>query len=277
MRRIEPEFEGIRKRGVRLLTFNVDALRPEAPAPVLGALEEEMDPGDGVRVLLHSIAFGNLKSLCPPGPRGAGDEREAPTAGERLAQALGHEPHEVKAAANRLFAQGVEGLRELADPPAYPAGRHLEEEDVARTVHAMGSSLLEWTRALLHRGLVTDEARILGLTSEGSQVAWKGYAAVSAAKAVLEALSRSMALEMASWGVRANIVQAGVTDTPALRAIPGHRHLKADARARNPYGRLTTPEDVANVIYLLSLPEASWINGAILRVDGGEAISGSTR
>jgi NAD(P)-dependent dehydrogenase (short-subunit alcohol dehydrogenase family) len=115
------------------------------------------------------------------------------------------------------------------------------------------------------------------MTSEGNEVAWKGYAAVAAAKVALESVSRSIAVEMAHFGIRSNIVQAGVTDTPALRLIPGNDHLKAQARTRNPFGRLTTPEDVANVIYLLSLPEAAWINGAIIRVDGGEHISGLSR
>ena len=45
------------------------------------------------------------------------------------------------------------------------------------------------------------------------------------------------------------------------------------AVARNPLGRLTTPEDVANAVFLLTRPEASWINGALLHVDGGEHIS----
>ena len=73
------------------------------------------------------------------------------------------------------------------------------------------------------------------------------------------------------------MIQAGVTDTPALRAIPGSGQLKSQARLRNPGGRLTTPEDVAGVIYLLSLDEAGWINGELVRVDGGEHISGQTK
>ena len=54
-------------------------------------------------------------------------------------------------------------------------------------------------------------------------------------------------------------------------------HLKAQAVLRNPFGRLTTPRDVANVISLLSTDEAAWINGCVIRVDGGEHISGATR
>ena len=53
--------------------------------------------------------------------------------------------------------------------------------------------------------------------------------------------------------------------------------VKAHARTRNPFGRLTTPEDVANVIFLLSLPEAAWVTGEVIRVDGGEAGSGLSR
>jgi len=91
----------------------------------------------------------------------------------------------------------------------------------------------------------------------------------------LESISRAMALELAAYGIRSNVVQAGITDTPALRAIPGHEHLKAQARLRNPFRRLTTPRDVADVIYLLSTDEAAWVNGEVVRVDGGEHISGS--
>jgi NAD(P)-dependent dehydrogenase (short-subunit alcohol dehydrogenase family) len=141
----------------------------------------------------------------------------------------------------------------------------------------MGTSLLSWTQAIRERGLFAADARVLGLTSEGNAVAWKGYAAVAAAKVALESVSRSIAVEMAQFGIRSNIVQAGVTETPALRMIPGSGHLKAQARRRNPFGRLTTPEDVADAIYLLSLPEAAWINGNVLRVDGGERISGASR
>jgi NAD(P)-dependent dehydrogenase (short-subunit alcohol dehydrogenase family) len=50
--------------------------------------------------------------------------------------------------------------------------------------------------------------------------------------------------------------------------------MKAQARLRNPFGRLTTPRDVANVISLLARDEAGWINGEVIRVDGGEHISG---
>jgi NAD(P)-dependent dehydrogenase (short-subunit alcohol dehydrogenase family) len=82
-------------------------------------------------------------------------------------------------------------------------------------------------------------------------------------------------VEYAPYGIRCNVLQAGITETPALAAIPGSAHLKSQARLRNPFGRLTTPADVANVIYLLSTDEAAWVNGTVLRVDGGEHISGA--
>ncbi len=268
MRRIEPEFEEIRKRGVRLLTFNTDALDADCRRNVLDRLADAMEPEDGVRVLLHSIAFGNLMLLGPGKP-------PADEAADRFAAVLGVDVRRVREAADRLLGEDIDGIEGLASPPDYPEGRFIDEEDMARTVHAMGTSLLSWTQDVRSRGMFGPDARVLSLTSEGSAVAWKGYAAVSAAKATLEAVSRSIALEMAHTGIRSNVVQAGVTDTRALRAIPGSVHLKARARAKNPLGRLTVPDDVADVIYLLSLPEASWINGAVIRADGGEMISGS--
>src|SRR5439155_246985 len=143
------------------------------------------------------------------------------------AAALGVDAADLAAAATRLFGEGFDPLAPLTASPAYPSSAFLDEEDFARTIHAMGTSLLTWARALLDRGLFADDARVFGLTSEGNTVAWKGYAAVGAAKVVLESIARAMAVELAPYGVRSNIIQAGVTDTPALRAIPGHDQLAA--------------------------------------------------
>jgi len=270
MRKIEPEFERIRERGVSLLTFNRDALDTAIRGEILEAFAEALEPQGKVRVVLHSIAFGNLKLIGPEAP--SSDEART-----RLAETLGVEESVLKEAVDRLFEEGCDAVQGLTTPPRYAADLFLEEEDMARTVHSMGTSLLGWTQELLTRGLFAPDARVLGLTSEGNTVAWKGYAAVAAAKVALESVSRSIAVEMAPYGIRSNIVQAGVTDTNALRLIPGSAHLKAQARTRNPFRRLTTPQDVANVIYLLSLPESAWINGTIVRVDGGEHISGASR
>ncbi|MDO8691435.1 MAG: SDR family oxidoreductase, partial [Dehalococcoidia bacterium] len=100
------------------------------------------------------------------------------------------------------------------------------------------------------------------------------YGAVSAAKAALESHVRQLALELAPLKITVNAVRAGVTDTAALRKIPGHEHIAGMAVQRNPHARLTTPEDVARVIGLLSGPEAGWVTGTVLGVDGGEDITG---
>ena len=111
------------------------------------------------------------------------------------------------------------------------------------------------------------------MTSEGNEVAWKGYAAVAAAKVALESISRSIAVEFAPYGIRSNIIQAGVTPTPALKLIPGSTQMQAVAKLRNPFKETTTPEKVADFIALMCTDEAAWVNGAIIRVDGGEHIA----
>lgn len=146
----------------------------------------------------------------------------------------------------------------------------LSRTDYQLTIEAMALSLYDWVKATFDRGMFATDARVLGLTSEGNQKAWRNYAAVSAAKAALEAISRSIALEFAPYGIRSNILQPGVTNTASLRMIPGQEILRAQAAFRNPFGRLTRPEDVANVVYLMCRDEAAWINGAIIPVDGGE-------
>lgn len=149
----------------------------------------------------------------------------------------------------------------------------LKTDDFNLTINAMAISLYDWSKALFEAKLFAQDARIISFTSEGNTKAWKYYAAVSAAKVTLEAITRNIALEFAPFGIKANCIQAGVTDTASLRMIPGSDQIKAHSLKRNPHKRLTQPEDVADVVYLLSKDEASWINGCVIPVDGGEHIN----
>ena len=148
----------------------------------------------------------------------------------------------------------------------------LKSDDFKLTIDAMGISLYDWVKTVFESKLFSEDARVISFTSEGNCRAIENYAAVSAAKLTLEAITRNIALEFACFGIRANCIQAGVTDTSSLRMIPGSDKLIKHSLERNPFNRLTLPEDVANVVYLLSKDEAAWINGTIIAVDGGENI-----
>lgn len=149
-------------------------------------------------------------------------------------------------------------------------GPVLENIDFQITLDAMALSLYDWTEAVFQAKLFAKDARVISFTSEGNQKAWANYAAVSVAKVALESITRSMALEFAPYGIRANCIQAGVTVTRSFQMIPGSETLRMHALKHNPFKRLTVPNDVANVVYLLSKDEACWITGTIIPVNGGE-------
>lgn len=148
----------------------------------------------------------------------------------------------------------------------------LTTDDFLLTINAMAISLYDWTKAVFEAELFHQDARIISFTSEGSLKPIPNYGAVSAAKAALEAISRQIALEFAPFGIKSNCIQAGVTNTKSLQLIPNSEKIKEIAIKRNPFKRLTEPEDVANVVYLLCKEEAKWINGTIVKVDGGESL-----
>ena len=216
---IEQEFEAIKANAVDCISFNKDAMSVEKRTVIIKQIQEKLGEKGKIRILLHSIAKGNLKPMIA-------DERPA-----------------------------------------------LQNDDLHVTLENMAISLYDWTKLVFDNKLFAADARVLSFTSQGNAKAWKGYAAVSAAKAALEAISRNIALEFAPHGIRANCIQAGATDTVSFRMIPGHEELKERSIKQNPFKRLTTPEDIANVVYLLSKDEAAWINGSIIIADGGEHIN----
>ncbi|MGE5849662.1 MAG: SDR family oxidoreductase [Candidatus Methylomirabilota bacterium] len=150
----------------------------------------------------------------------------------------------------------------------------LTQSQLEMTLDVMANSLVYWVQDMVRRKLMGPGGKIFAMTSSGGNHVWPTYGAVSAAKAALEAHVRQLAYELAPYKITANCIRAGVTDTPALRKIPGNEKLIEGALAKNPSGRLTTPGDVAAAIAALSAEGTQWISGNIIGVDGGEDLSG---
>lgn len=150
----------------------------------------------------------------------------------------------------------------------------LTQAQIEMTIDVMGSNLVYWVQEMMRRGMLCSGSRIYALTSAGGHSVIPNYGAVSAAKAVMESHIRQLAYELMPYGITANSIQAGVTLTPGLKAIPGSEKLAELAKMRNPGGRLTTPQDVASAIAALMSDKTHWMTGNVIRVDGGEDIVG---
>ena len=212
---IEKEFDDILSQGVLFKSYNVDALNFEKRAGLLHEIKELLPSAHKIKVLVHSIAKGNLK-------------------------------------------------------PMYSSGQTvLTNQDVRITFEAMALSLYDWVKELVDIKLFSEDARVISFTSEGNTKVMPGYGAVSVAKVALEALTRNIALEFAPIGIKANCIQSGVTETKSLAMIPGYEKIMKNALTRNPQGRLTTPEDVANVASFLASDLSDYVTGQVINVCGG--------
>jgi len=150
----------------------------------------------------------------------------------------------------------------------------LNKKNIDMTLDIMCNSLIYWSQELYNNNLLKAGSHIIAMTSSGGRKNWNSYGAVSLAKAGIESVCRQLSIELAHAKVAVNAIQAGVTDTPALRKIPGSEQMIKNALQNNPHKRLTTPEDVGEIVQLLSSYESSWMTGNIIRVDGGEDITG---
>ncbi len=124
------------------------------------------------------------------------------------------------------------------------------------------------------KDLMVSGSRVIALSSLGAHRAIPNYAFIGASKAALEALVRSLSLELAEAGISVNTVSAGVVDTDALKHFPNREQLLDEYQAHSLAGRALTPHDVANAVYLLCLPEAEMIKGQTIFVDAGYCVVG---
>lgn len=148
----------------------------------------------------------------------------------------------------------------------------ITQANMEMTMDVMAHSLVYWSQEAVRRGMMTRGGRIFTMTSSGGHIVLPNYGAISAAKAAAESHIRQLALELGPLGITANSILAGVTDTPALRKIPGASRMLDIAIKKNPQMRSTTPEDIARAIAILAQDEASFISGNIINVDGGEDV-----
>jgi NAD(P)-dependent dehydrogenase (short-subunit alcohol dehydrogenase family) len=211
---VERITDEIRKLGSEALYFNINAADEARRKDVLDALA-----GRPVKALLHSLAFGTLKTF------------------------LAEKPEEA-----------------------------ISKPQLEMTLDVMANSLVYWVQDLWVRKMLAKGSRIFAMTSAGSSRIWSSYGAVSAAKCALESHIRQLAFELAPHGISANAIRAGVTDTPALRKIPGNEEMVRGTLARHPAKRLTTTKEVACMIAALCSDDLDWVSGNTIGVDGGEIL-----
>ena len=150
---------------------------------------------------------------------------------------------------------------------------HLTQANVEMTLDVMCNNLIYWSQDIYKHNLFNKGSHIIAMTSAGGRKNWYYYGAISLAKAAIESAIRQLSLELAPSGVAVNAIQAGVTDTAALRKIPGNKLMIQTAKKNNPHNRITLPSDIADVIEILHSYQSSWMTGNIIKVDGGEDIT----
>ena len=121
--------------------------------------------------------------------------------------------------------------------------------------------------------MMSDNGRIVSLSSLGSERYIPGYAAIGVSKAAIENITRYLAYELAPRRITVNCVSGGFIDTGALRSFPNYQDLVDEVVRRTPFDRVGTPKEVADVVVFLAGPKAGWVTGQTIVVDGGYSLT----
>ncbi|MGG5252166.1 enoyl-[acyl-carrier-protein] reductase FabL [Neobacillus sp. SM06] len=111
--------------------------------------------------------------------------------------------------------------------------------------------------------------KIVSISSLGAIRYLKNYTVVGVSKAALEALTRYLAVELASKGIIVNAVSGGAVDTEALKHFPNREELLQEAKEKTPAGRMVEIEDIVNCVMFLLSDQSNMIRGQTIIVDGG--------
>jgi NAD(P)-dependent dehydrogenase (short-subunit alcohol dehydrogenase family) len=154
-------------------------------------------------------------------------------------------------------------------------GQRLHETDDASWANVLDINLtgvFRMTRAVVPQMVKQGRGAIVNISSIASLVGLSGLAAYTASKGALDALTRALAIEYAEEGVRCNVVNPGLIDTPMAAPLMANPEMLTPILAQYAIRRPGTPEEVANMVVYLASDEAAWVTGATFPIDGGMTV-----
>lgn len=146
----------------------------------------------------------------------------------------------------------------------------MKDEDWQAVLDVDLTAPFRLARAALKGMLRRREGRIIGIGSIVGSTGNPGQANYAAAKAGLIGMTKALALEVASRNVTVNMIAPGFIATPMTDALSDAQ--KAKLNEQIPLGRMGTPDDIAAAVVYLASPQAAWVTGATLHVNGGMAM-----
>ncbi len=148
--------------------------------------------------------------------------------------------------------------------------RDFPEEKWDMTIEANATSFL--LSAKEASKLMKNGGKIIAISSYGSKRFIPGYSAMGSSKAVIETLTRYLAVELASSNINVNCVSGGPVETDSLKMIPEYEKLIEESIKRTPVKRVGKPEDIAAVVSFLCSDDSNWIRGQTIVADGGMSL-----
>jgi 3-oxoacyl-[acyl-carrier protein] reductase len=143
----------------------------------------------------------------------------------------------------------------------------MKADDWDAVINTNLSSVFRLSKAVLRGMMKARKGRIINIASVVGLIGNPGQANYCAAKAGIIGFTRSLAREVGSRGITANVVAPGFIDTDMTRELPAEQ--RAALAAQIPLGRLGSADDVAAAVTFLASPRAAWITGETLNVNGG--------
>jgi len=155
-------------------------------------------------------------------------------------------------------------------------GRRLHEIDDATWAHVLDvnlSGVFRMTRAALPQMLKQGKGAIVNISSVASLIGLPALPVYAASKGALDAMTRALAVDYAKEGIRCNVVNPGLIDTPMAAPLMSNPEHLDPILSHYPIRRAGKPEEVADMVLYLASDEAVWVTGGTFSIDGGMTIS----